>query len=385
MTLHLTDGTLRRLLDETPTLPSASAHLERCVRCRARLARIGDVADAVGPALAVSGSAILPEGVAAAQIRARLLTSPVARPAHRRLRGGAFAWAAAAVILVGGFALAPVRTAATNFLTIFEPRQFVAIPITRTDAAQLRALPDLGAYGTFRGDKHIAHTEVGSAAAAARLAHVPVLVPAYLPAGLDPRAHFSVLGPATNSFTFSATRARGTLAPAHARLSPMPSNLEGSTLQATIGPVVVGIYSPHGSAPFFEHVRPQIRRGERFKRVRGDDFTGLAVVQAPAPRVWSTGASVAEIETYLLAQPGVPPQLAAQIRAIGDPTATLPIPIPIEREYAQPVVVQGERGLGIGDNTGLGAAVLWQTRGRIYAVAGTYSAREILAVANSVR
>ncbi|MEO9098351.1 MAG: hypothetical protein ABI346_09250, partial [Candidatus Baltobacteraceae bacterium] len=74
-----------------------------------------------------------------------------------------------------------------------------------------------------------------------------------------------------------------------------------------------------------------------------------------------------------------------QIRAIGDPTATLPIPIPIEREYAQPVVVQGERGLGIGDNTGLGAAVLWQTRGRIYAVAGTYSAHEILAVANSVR
>ncbi|MEO6990622.1 MAG: hypothetical protein ABI346_05265, partial [Candidatus Baltobacteraceae bacterium] len=340
MTLHLSDGTLRRLLDETPTLPSASAHLERCARCRARLARIGDVADAVGPALAVSGSATLPEGVAAAQVRARLLTSPAARPAHRTLRGGAFAWAAAAVILVGGFALAPVRTAATNFLTIFEPRQFVAIPITLTDAAQLRALPDLGAYGTFRGDKHIAHAEVGSAAAAARLAHVPVLVPAYLPAGLDPRAHFSVLGPATNSFTFSATRARDTLAAAHARLSPMPSNLDGSTLQATIGPVVVGIYSPHRSARYSKHVR-------------GDDFTGLAVVQAPAPRVWSTGASVAEIETYLLAQPGVPPQLAAQIRAIGDPTATLPIPIPIEREYAQPVVVQGERGLGIGDNTGL--------------------------------
>jgi hypothetical protein len=124
----------------------------------------------------------------------------------------------------------------------------------------------------------------------------------------------------------------------------------------------------------------------RFTRHKGEEeLPKLLVAQAPAPRVSSTGASAREIEAYLLAQPGVPAQLAAQIAAIGDPSTTLPIPIPIDKAYASPVTVQGARGLAMGDNTGLGSGVIWERGGMIYAVAGALPMQTVLTVANSMQ
>jgi len=111
---------------------------------------------------------------------------------------------------------------------------------------------------------------------------------------------------------------------------------------------------------------------------------GLVVVQAPAPRVYSTGASVREIVDYLLAQPGISANLAAQVRAIGDPSTTLPVPIPMSRAAAQPVLVQGVQGLAVGDETGVGGGVIWQRGGMVYAVAGPLRESDLLAVANSL-
>ncbi|HEY7787988.1 MAG TPA: hypothetical protein VIF33_05625, partial [Casimicrobiaceae bacterium] len=75
----------------------------------------------------------------------------------------------------------------------------------------------------------------------------------------------------------------------------------------------------------------------------------------------------------------------AEIRAIGDPETTMPIPIPIDRAFGQRVVVQGTEGLGIGDNMGVGGVVVWQRGGIIFAVAGQLPQRDILAVAESLR
>jgi hypothetical protein len=108
-------------------------------------------------------------------------------------------------------------------------------------------------------------------------------------------------------------------------------------------------------------------------------------VQAPVPSVTSTGATVAQLEDYLLRQPGVSPGLAAEIRAIGDPETTMPIPIPIDRAFGQRVTVHGVAGLGIGDNTGVGGVVVWQRGGTIFAVAGQLRQSDILAIAESMR
>ncbi len=58
--------------------------------------------------------------------------------------------------------------------------------------------------------------------------------------------------------------------------------------------------------------------------------------------------------------------------------------MPVDRETAQSVTVQGVQGLGILDNTGLGSGIVWQRDGMIYAVAGAMPAADVLAVANSL-
>src|SRR5207245_1619310 len=61
----------------------------------------------------------------------------------------------------------------------------------------------------------------------------------------------------------------------------------------------------------------------------------MAVVQMQSPVVSSSGASVTEIENYLISLPGFPPDVAAQIRAIGDPSTTLPVPVPTGQQSHQ--------------------------------------------------
>jgi hypothetical protein len=110
-------------------------------------------------------------------------------------------------------------------------------------------------------------------------------------------------------------------------------------------------------------------------------FVGVA----KAPTVGSDGATVAEIQGYLLSQPTVSPALAAQIRAMGDPASTLPVPIPVGQAAAKNVGVHGTTGLFVGDSTGLGSGVLWQQNGLVYIVAGTLTEAETLAIANSLK
>ena len=77
-------------------------------------------------------------------------------------------------------------------------------------------------------------------------------------------------------------------------------------------------------------------------------------------------------------------QLRQQIEAIGDPSETLPIPIPIDAMTADPITIQGVQGLAIGDSTNLGSGVLWRKNGMVYAVAGAMSENKVLSVAEAL-
>jgi hypothetical protein len=109
------------------------------------------------------------------------------------------------------------------------------------------------------------------------------------------------------------------------------------------------------------------------------------VGQAKAPTVSSDGVTVDQLRAYLLSQPGISPQLAAALRAIGDPSSTLPVPVPAELAISHPVTVQGVQGLFIGDNTGIASAVIWQKDGMIFEVIGSFKESEALAIAESLR
>jgi hypothetical protein len=201
-----------------------------------------------------------------------------------------------------------------------------------------------------------------------------VLVPSNLPAGAG-AAHYGVMPKTTATFTFSADKTRQSAAAQKRTPPPMPANIDGSKLFITGGPAVVTIYNDStatgasgatGASPF-------------------SGMPKLIVAQGRPPVVQSDGVTVEQLQSYLLEQPGISPQLAAQIRAIKDPSSTLPVPIPVDMATSKKVTVQGVDGIFVGDSTGLGSAVIWQKDGIVYGVAGTLTEQQVLAVANSLR
>jgi hypothetical protein len=182
---------------------------------------------------------------------------------------------------------------------------------------------------------------------------------------------------AVGVFTFDAAKAAAAAAKAGKSLPAMPAGMDGSKLTVTVGPAVVEIFGTlnlggsgaTGTAPIPSQLTlPQ-----------------LVVGASSAPVVTSTGVSTQQLEDYLLSLPGVSPKLAAAIRAVKDPSTTLPIPIPIEYATSKTVAVQGVDGLAVGDNTGLGAGVIWIKSGTVYGVAGTLKQDAILNIANGLK
>jgi len=390
--LHLPHELLRRYCDETDALlTNEKEHLLGCERCRAAYERVAGNAQYARSVLGI-GEPKLDSAVAlhrVARSGRSSLTAGLEAPASTRwfaLRGWHMAVAAALVVaLIIGFG--PLRTYAGSFLAIFEPHQFAPVAVSRADMAQLQGLPNLEAFGTMNAPSGRLRVSTFSGPYdASRYAGQKVLWPRYLPPQIPRNTTFRVSDARTAHFTFNAATARASASRKRAALPPMPPRIDGSSLQVTIGPVVVSVY---GNLPASMRERAEAVRTHRApRRMDVQHFRipeeVVTIVQAPAPRVYSTGATIREIEQYLLVQPGVPANLAAQIRAIGDPTTTLPIPIPVDRAIAHNVLVQGVTGLAVGDNTGIGSAVIWQRSGIVYGVMAPLAERETLAIANSL-
>ncbi len=276
---------------------------------------------------------------------------------------------AASMVLV--LTLLTVSGVAETILTIFEPKQVIAVPVTGADISA--AASGLGTYGTLEWSAPPRPYDVPDAATASRETGLNILTPSQLPSGArGSTTRFGVMPRTTATFTFSADMARAAASRLNRTPPPMPANIDGSKLFITGGPAVVQ-YFGNGTRP------PTGTSGP---------FAGiptLVVAQGRAPLVQSDGVTVEQLQQYLLAQPGITPQLAAQIRAIRDPSSTLPIPIPVDMATSKNVTVQGVSGVFIGDSTGLGSAVIWQKDGIVYGVAGALTEAEVLAVANSLR
>ena len=314
---------------------------------------------------------------ALARLRARVEAeriAPVTRGGSAPRRVAVNIWlrglaAAATVALVA--TLLTVSGLAETLLTIFEPKQLVAVPITVTD---LSGAASFGAYGTLTWTEQPKPYDVPDIRTAAHDSGMTVLVPGNLPAGVG-APHYGVMNKTTATFTFSADRTRQSAAAQQRTPPPMPANIDGSKLFITGGPAVVAYYA--------DSTNPTGATG-----VSGaSPFAGmpkLIVAQGKPPVVQSNGVTVEQLQSYLLAQPGISPQLAAQIRAIKDPSSTLPVPIPVDMATSKKVTVQGVEGIFVGDSTGLGSAVIWQKDGIVYGVAGTLTEQQVLAVANSL-
>ena len=363
---HLSDGTLRRMVDEPAAHGGADArHLETCADCQARYSTVSQDARVITSLLTAPE---LKVDVASAFNRVR--TAPAARPRFGlrlpMMRPGsrpvvlAFATAVAAIALL--------VTAIAQDSNTFTPQTLTPVPVTMAD---MQALSQLSAYGTISWTKQPAPQIATSADNATAASGLPVPKVAALPTGVSSTVTYAAMGKATAVFTFSAAKAAAAAAQAGQTLPALPVGMDGAQLTVTVGPAVAEIY------------------GNMSKPAAGSDITQanlpqLIVGETTAPVATSSQVTVVQLENYLLSQPGISAELKAAIKAIGDPSTTLPIPIPVQFATSSSVTVQGVQGLALGDNTGVGAGVIWIKHGVVYGVVGTIKRDDAVNIANQL-
>ena len=367
---HLSDGTLRRIYDEPLALTAADqVHYDGCADCKARFMAIANNARAATALLTVP--AFEPQAASALpRILARIHTEEGARPPRwyerwldrtsprwRPMATPAVAVLLAATLLTGLAATGAVQ----SLIRIFEPHSLAAVQVSPSDFAGTAAVLDYGQVNWLPEAPKL--QQLSDPTAAQTQSGLPVLMPASLPKGVSGPVSFGVVSHATGSLTFDAERLRASAATKGVHVNPMPSSINGSTLVVNGGPALVEVWGLSASA------------GQA-------QIPTLVIAQTRVPTVDSTGATTSQLEDYLLSQPGVPPDIAAQIRAIKDPTTTLPIPIPKGLATTEPVQVNGASGLLI--KAVLGAGVVWVKNGVIYAVGGQLTPDQVLAIATTL-
>ena len=375
---HLNDGVLRRLHDDALSVTGAARrHYDGCPDCQARLATIAADARAAADALRLPELQVDAHR-ALAELRPRLAQPAGASGLLARLRGP-LERRPLALGMAGGLALVlalAVGIAAANLQVIFAPKTIRAVPVSLTD---FQGLPDLAAYGTSTSPS-LHPEQVASAEEARTRTGLRPVVPGSLPAGVPNQVHYAVASNGQGSFTFSAAKAQEAAARVGKTPPPMPAGMDGSTLVVKMGPAVVQVYGNLGTDAADSRTAASDAAPDSMGM---PELPPLVIAQARTPTVSSSGVSTKELEDYLLQQPGISKHLADQIRAIGDPSTTLAVPIP-EGLPSHSVTVQGVPGIFVGDSSGLGSAVVWVKSGQIFAVGGTLGESQVMSVANSL-
>ncbi|HEY8854355.1 MAG TPA: hypothetical protein VIN12_03675 [Candidatus Dormibacteraeota bacterium] len=362
---HLSDGTLRRKFDDADSVTeSDNRHYSACADCQSRYATMAEDARTVAGALAVPDIKV---DVASAFSRVRSAPAaqlrfgirlPIVSPASRPVMG----------LLAASFVVLALVVTGIAEGIFFQPKSVQAVPVSVADLQSLSGLTD---FGTLTWTTKPAPQLVTSATEAATVSGLNVPAVGTLPSGVSSNVTYAAMPAAVGVFTFDAAKAAAAAAKAGKTLPAMPAGMDGSKLTVTVGPAVVEIFgnlNTGAAADASQLTLPQ-----------------LVVGESSAPVVTSSGVSTQQLEDYLLSLPGVSPQLAAAIRAVKDPSTTLPIPIPIEYATSTSVKVQGVDGVAVGDNTGLGAGVIWIKGGTVYGVAGSLKQDVILDIANGLK
>ncbi|MFN2465438.1 MAG: anti-sigma factor [Candidatus Dormibacteria bacterium] len=375
---HLNDGVLRRMQDEPATTSAADAvHLEACDDCRRRAATVRADAEGVSSLLAMPDQPVEP-AVALLRLRRLVMAEPTPRQGatawlNSLRRRRAFRPVAASAITVALMAALVATGVADGFIQTFQPQHFAAVSV---DPTSLSSLPDISQFGSYLVDQAPAFKSSPTApdvtlGTSAR----HLLVPGPLPASVTGVPTYESFSNLKGHFTFDLAKARVYEASRGKTLPAPPNGVNGTTLTLTAGPGVITVYGAPTAAD--EGVAPRSRGGRM-------SIPSLAIVQMNTPTVVSNGAPVSVLENYLAGLPGVPPELATSIRNLGNPATTLPVPVPTGQGSESVNINNHTQGLFVGDSTGLGAGVIWQEQGVVYAVVGTLTKDGVVSVARGL-
>jgi hypothetical protein len=366
---HIADGMLRRLVDEPLAVPDrVSDHLAGCERCSDRRARIAQDADSAARLL--SAPQLVPDtGLAWGRLERELHRVPQRGTDRRRTpvtgfrrrrRSPTVSLRAGLVIGAVGTVVAGTAAAAT-LTTIFAPTHIAPVSVSRSDLRAITAFMGgshgLGGFSTPSGSRTLPFGTIkwsssGPARAASSLAEataetgLTASLPEHLPAGVGSVQRVMVQPRVSATVTFNSRSA----------------GLGGSSVTLHAGPAVLVQYAA----------------------LSGPDVPALGVMTMPRPTALSTGATVSQIEAFLLNQPVIPPELAEEVRLLGDLRTTLPVPVP-PGASVRSVRVAGWPGVLVADPSNVAAGVVWEDGGgMLHAVAGILDSRDVLNVADQL-
>jgi hypothetical protein len=117
----------------------------------------------------------------------------------------------------------------------------------------------------------------------------------------------------------------------------------------------------------------------------GSGAPALVVARAVAPTAFSSGAPFEVVRDYLLSLPGLPPEVAEQLRTFAADGATLPLPVPADEVTTRAVEVDGVPATVLVTRDRFLAGVVWVEGGLLTLVAGALDDSEVLTVARALR
>lgn len=364
---HLSDGTLRRLVDDPDALTGSDRrHYMDCTACQARNQGMADDARTAAtllsaPELQLDVTTAFKRVQAAPAAKPRFgFSLPILRPSRQPM----FAVGAAAIVV------ALAITAFANILPLFQPKTVQPVPVTFAD---LQALEQLSAYGTLTWSTQPKPQIVLTAADAKVISGLDVPVVSKLPAGVSSTVTYAAMPQAVAVFTFDAKKAADAAAATGKSLPKLPSGMDGAKLTVTVGPAVVEVFGDMNVASGADSSSQNI------------NLPQLIVAKSAVPVVTSTQVTAKQLEAYILSVPGLSPELAAAIRSIGDPATTLPIPVPVEYATSSKVSINGDPGVALGDNTGLGSGVIWIHKTNVFVVAGSLKQSAAVDIARNLK
>jgi len=279
---------------------------------------------------------------------------------------------AAAVALSFVVAFTPQgNAAAASFLSQFRSQQVTAVEVSPQSQAEItKTLNALGSLGTVKTPAGLSSNGVHSASSSVSLAEAAQAVgfplqtpdPATLPAGLDKAPQVRVMPASQVRFTFDKTKARAYFdSTGHPEVS-LPDKFDGATLVVSI-PSAAMLQYGNASA------RDALIIGE----------AGELLVDVEGGKV-----SLPEMRDFLLGLPGLPQSTVSQLKQIQNWNQTLPIPIPVDKVNWQSTTFNGNQGLLLNDNSGVGSAAIWHANGHLYGMAGSLRATDIKRIADSL-
>lgn len=389
---HLTEGEMRAYWDQELSPEErewARTHLESCARCQAGAEDLHSRSQALSAALGALDlpPKHIPLSAQAARLRledriqdGRKENESMFQRMSKRLPRPAWAALALIVLLAVSMAFAPVRAAASNFLSLFRVQQISVIPV---DTGAMNSL--LASSNQFESmlASDVAFDEGGEAQKAASADEASSLAgfPVRLPEAAGQPDELIVQPGGNASYTIDVGRIRALLQEIGREDIQVPDSANGAKVDVSVSAAVLANY---GNCSY----GPEQARHDGFdpdQPASWQQRNCTAFVQTFSPEVNAPDdLDLQALGMAFLQLVGMSDEEAATYASNIDWATTLVMPIPSREASATEVQVDGVTGTLVRSEGGE-YSLVWIKDGMVYGITGRGSGNAAVDLANSLQ